>query len=65
MICFMCEKPILPEKGYFRTQLWNGKKLCHVNCRPKFYFDNKPEEDSFQTKLFEQEKPNETSQKAQ
>lgn len=51
MKCFMCDKPVVPEKGYFRTQLW-GNKICHVDCKPKFYHDNKPEEDFEQTLLF-------------
>ena len=50
MICFMCHKSIVPEGGYFKTQLWNGKYLCHVPCQPKFYYDNKPlEKDSDET----------------
>jgi hypothetical protein len=51
----MCEKPIIPEKGYFKTQLF-GKKMCHVGCEPKFYYDNKPPEiDQSQKQLFPEE----------
>ena len=44
MECFICEKTIVPEKGYFKTQMWNSKLICHDKCRPTFYWDNKPEE---------------------
>lgn len=52
MICFMCECPIAPEKGYFKTQLIHGKVMCHVQCQPKFYYDTKPIKDERQKALF-------------
>jgi hypothetical protein len=56
MECFVCKKGVIPEKGYFKTQLWNGKLICHVQCQPKFYFDNKPfETDKNQGELFGEE----------
>lgn len=56
MQCFMCHQQIVPEKGYFKTQLWNGKLACHERCKPKFYWDNKPpEKDEFQAELFEKQ----------
>lgn len=47
----MCNQPVIPEKGYFKTQLWNQKHICHVQCEPQFHYDNKPEEDSGQQSL--------------
>lgn len=38
MKCFICEKDIAPVNGYFQTQLWNNKLMCHIPCQPKFYF---------------------------
>lgn len=57
MQCFMCDKPVIPEKGYFKTQLWNKKEICHVGCEPKFCYDNKPEEkDDKQPELWREQK---------
>lgn len=52
MQCFVCGKPVLPERGYFKTQLFDGKKICHISCRPHFFYE-KPEDK--QEKLFEPE----------
>lgn len=49
----MCRQPIIPEKGYFRTQMWNSRLMCHDKCRPTFYWDTKPEEDTAQLPLFQ------------
>lgn len=53
-ICFMCERPIIPEKGYFKTQIF-GTKMCHLPCQPKFYYENKAPEDNGQKQLFPEE----------
>ena len=53
MICFVCKEQIQPQNGYFRTQLWNNRLMCHVRCQPKFYYDNRPDEqDPRQVQLF-------------
>lgn len=53
----MCNNPVIPGKGYFKTQLWDKKEICHVGCKPKFYYDNKPEEkDDKQPELWREQK---------
>lgn len=42
MQCFVCRHEVIPEKGYFKTSLWNGNLICHQKCQPTFYWDNKP-----------------------
>lgn len=57
MQCFVCKNEVAPIKGYFRTQLLGEKLICHVQCQPKFYFDNKPEEkDEKQAELWREQK---------
>lgn len=57
MQCFVCKNEIAPIKGYFRTQLLGEKLICHLQCQPKFYYDNKPEEkDDKQPELWREQK---------
>ena len=64
MQCFMCKRPIQPSPdGFFKTDIWNKTLMCHVTCKPKFYWDNKPDEQGNQTQLFGEEYGTETTSK--
>lgn len=39
MQCFVCGKPVIPQGGYFKTQLFNGEKITHVPCKPLFFYE--------------------------
>lgn len=49
MICIVCGKPVVPQGGYFKTQLHDGKKITHVACKPVFFYQKSEEkqEDMF------------------
>lgn len=56
MVCFVCKKQVVPENCYFKSQLFGDKVICHVQCQPKFYYDNKPQEkESTQQELWREQ----------
>lgn len=59
MKCFVCSKTVIPQGGYFKTQLFNGEHLCHITCKPVFFYQK--DADTPQQELFD-ESPKNTTQ---